>query len=71
MMVNIIRTTLGVLILIPVFLLSLWKRKNKAVRSSTGAHTPEEIELDSVPEYEDVSHTAAQTEDPEEQEDMV
>ncbi|XP_063739712.1 B-cell receptor CD22-like isoform X2 [Eleginops maclovinus] len=71
MMVNIIRTTLGVLILIPVFLLSLWMRKEKSLRSSTGAHTPEEIELDSVPEYENVSHTAAQTEDPEEQEDMV
>ncbi|XP_063739710.1 myelin-associated glycoprotein-like isoform X2 [Eleginops maclovinus] len=71
MMVNIIRTTLGVLILMPVFLLSLWMRKEKSLRSSTGAHTPEEIELDSVPEYENVSLTAAQTEDPEEQEDMV
>ncbi|XP_034062136.1 B-cell receptor CD22-like [Gymnodraco acuticeps] len=69
--VNIIRTTLGVLILISVFLLSLWMRKKKALRSTTEAPEPEEIELDSDPEYENVSHTAAQTEDTEEQEDMV
>ncbi|XP_034062137.1 sialic acid-binding Ig-like lectin 6 [Gymnodraco acuticeps] len=69
--VNIIRTTLGVLILIPVFLLTLWTRKKKALRSTTEAHEPEEIELDSDPEYENDSHTAAQTEDPEEQGDMV
>ncbi|XP_034062770.1 B-cell receptor CD22-like [Gymnodraco acuticeps] len=71
MIVNIIRTTLGVLILIPVFLLSLWMRKKKALRSTTEAPAPEEIELDSDPEYENDSHTAAQTEDTEEQEDMV
>ncbi|KAJ4944134.1 hypothetical protein JOQ06_012679 [Pogonophryne albipinna] len=71
MIVNIIRTTLGVLILIPVFLLSLWMRKKKALRSTTEAPEPEEIELDSDPEYENDSHTAAQTEDTEEQEDMV
>ncbi|KAJ4920277.1 hypothetical protein JOQ06_024416 [Pogonophryne albipinna] len=69
MIVNIIRTTLGVLMLIPVFLLSLWMRKKKALRSTTEA--PEEIELDSIPEYENDSHTAAQTEDTEEQGDMV
>ncbi|KAJ4936688.1 hypothetical protein JOQ06_001275 [Pogonophryne albipinna] len=67
--VNIIRTTLGVLMLIPVFLLSLWRRKKKALRSTTEA--PGEIELDSIPEYENDSHTAAQTEDTEEQGDMV
>ncbi|XP_034062175.1 B-cell receptor CD22-like [Gymnodraco acuticeps] len=59
MMVNIIRTR--VLMLIPVFLLSLWTRKKKALRSTTEA--PEEIELDSIHDYENVSHTAAQTED--------
>ncbi|XP_034056138.1 B-cell receptor CD22-like isoform X2 [Gymnodraco acuticeps] len=69
MIVNIIRTTLGVLILILALLLSLWMRKKKALRSTTEA--PEEIELDSDPEYENNSHTAAQTEDTEEQEDMV
>ncbi|KAL3059339.1 hypothetical protein OYC64_011295 [Pagothenia borchgrevinki] len=63
MIVNIIRTR--VLILIPVFLLSLWTRKKTAVRSTTEAH--EEIELDSDPEYENDSDTAAQTEDTEEQ----
>ncbi|KAI4794962.1 hypothetical protein KUCAC02_031756 [Chaenocephalus aceratus] len=71
MIVNIIRTTLGVLILILVFLLSLWSRKKKALRSTTEAPEPVEIELDSDPEYENDSHTAAQTEDTEEQEDMV
>ncbi|KAI9529145.1 hypothetical protein NQZ68_013452 [Dissostichus eleginoides] len=71
MIVNIIRTTLGVLILIPVFLLSLWMRKKKALRSTTEAHEPEEIELDSDPVYQNDSDTAAQTEDTEEQEDMV
>ncbi|XP_033985914.1 B-cell receptor CD22-like isoform X1 [Trematomus bernacchii] len=71
MIVNIIRTTLGVLILILVFLLSLWMRKKKALRSTTEAPEPEEIELDSDPEYENDSDTAAQTEDTEEQEDLV
>ncbi|KAI4794950.1 hypothetical protein KUCAC02_031744 [Chaenocephalus aceratus] len=46
-------------------------RKKKALRSTTETHEPEEIELDSDPEYENDSHTAAQTEDTEEQEDMV
>ncbi|KAJ4944132.1 hypothetical protein JOQ06_012677 [Pogonophryne albipinna] len=71
MMVNIIGTTLGVLMLILALLLSLWMRKKKALRSTTEAPAPEEIELDSDPEYENDSHTAAQTEDTEEQEDMV
>ncbi|KAK1886197.1 ATP synthase subunit b [Dissostichus eleginoides] len=68
MSVNIIRTTLGVLMLIPVFLLILWMRKKKALRSTTEAHEPEDIELDSIPEYENISHTAAKREDTEEQE---
>ncbi|KAL3066280.1 hypothetical protein OYC64_016268 [Pagothenia borchgrevinki] len=63
MIVNIIRTTLGVLMLIPVFLLGLWIRKKKALRSTTEAREPVEIELDSDPEYQNVSHTAAKTED--------
>ncbi|KAF3852820.1 hypothetical protein F7725_006175 [Dissostichus mawsoni] len=45
--------------------------KKKALRSTTEAHEPEEIELDSDPDYQNDSHTAAQTEDTEEQEDMV
>ncbi|KAK1886828.1 Sialic acid TRAP transporter large permease protein SiaM [Dissostichus eleginoides] len=45
--------------------------KKKAPSSTTEAHEPEEIELNSVHEYENVSHTAAETEDTEEQEDMV
>ncbi|KAK1886704.1 Phosphatidylglycerol--prolipoprotein diacylglyceryl transferase [Dissostichus eleginoides] len=71
MIVNILRTTLGVLVLIPVFLLGLWIRKKKALRSTTEAREPEDIELDSIPEYGNDSHTAAQTEDTEKQEDMV
>ncbi|XP_033985903.1 titin-like [Trematomus bernacchii] len=71
MIVNIIRTTLGVLMLIPGFLLSLWTRKKKALHSTTEAHEPVEIELDSLPEYENDSDTAAQTEDTEEQGDLV
>ncbi|KAI9529173.1 hypothetical protein NQZ68_013480 [Dissostichus eleginoides] len=69
-LVNIIRTTLGVLMLIPVFLLSLWMRKKKALRSTTEAHEPVEIELDSGFMCENFSETAAETEDTEEQEDM-
>ncbi|KAI9529110.1 hypothetical protein NQZ68_013417 [Dissostichus eleginoides] len=71
MIVNILRTTLGVLVLIPVFLLGLWIRKKKALRSTTEAREPEDIELDSIPEYGNDSDTAAQTEDTEKQEDMV
>ncbi|XP_034062142.1 B-cell receptor CD22-like [Gymnodraco acuticeps] len=71
MIVNILRTTLGVLMLIPVFLLVLWTRKKRALSSTTEAREPEEMELDSISEYENDSHTAAQTEDTEEQEDMM
>ncbi|KAI4787359.1 hypothetical protein KUCAC02_036512 [Chaenocephalus aceratus] len=68
---DIIRTTLGVLMLIPVFLLSLWMRKKKALRSTTEAPAPEEIEMDSISDYENDSHTAAQTGDSEEQGDVA
>ncbi|XP_029284187.1 hemicentin-1-like isoform X2 [Cottoperca gobio] len=68
---TIIRSTLVVLLLIYVILLNLWTRKKKALSSTTEAHDPVEIELDSCPEYENVSDTAAQTEDTEEQEDLV
>ncbi|KAM8772987.1 vascular cell adhesion protein 1-like [Acanthopagrus schlegelii] len=62
---NIIRLTLVVLMLIPLLLLSLWTRKKKTLSSTTEPQEPVEMmELDSCPEYEDVSDvTAAQTED--------
>ncbi|XP_029284192.1 B-cell receptor CD22-like isoform X2 [Cottoperca gobio] len=62
---TIIRSTLVVLLLIYVILLNLWTRKKKALSSTTEAHDPVEIE------YKNVSDTAAQTEDTEEQEDLV
>ncbi|KAM8772405.1 Schwann cell myelin protein-like [Acanthopagrus schlegelii] len=70
---NIIRLTLVVLMLIPLLLLSLWTRKKKTLNSTTEPQEPVEmIELDSRPEYENVSDlTAAQTEDTEQQEDML
>ncbi|XP_028419833.1 sialoadhesin-like isoform X2 [Perca flavescens] len=71
MIMNIIRLTVVVLMLIPLLLLSLWARKKKNLSSTTGPHGPVEIELDSCPAYENISDTAAQTEDPEEQEDLV
>ncbi|XP_030283250.1 B-cell receptor CD22-like [Sparus aurata] len=73
MIVNIIRLTVVVLMLIPLLLLSLWTRKKKTLSSTTEPQEPVEmIELDSCPVYEDVSDfTAAQTEDTEQQEDML
>ncbi|XP_036953199.1 B-cell receptor CD22-like [Acanthopagrus latus] len=70
---NIIRLTLVVFMLIPLLLLSLWMRKKKTLSSTTEPQEPVEMmELDSRPEYEDVSDfTAAQTEDTEQQEDML
>ncbi|XP_030266857.1 hemicentin-1-like, partial [Sparus aurata] len=70
---NIIRLTVVVLMLIPLLLLSLWTRKKKTLSSTTEPQeSVEMIELDSCPEYEDVSDfTAAQTEDTEQQEDML
>ncbi|XP_033985581.1 B-cell receptor CD22-like [Trematomus bernacchii] len=60
MILNIIRTTPVVLILIPVFLVGLWMRKKKTIsHPTTEAHEPEEIELDSDPVYENFRVTAA------------
>ncbi|XP_033947999.1 uncharacterized protein [Pseudochaenichthys georgianus] len=60
MIVNIIRTTPVVLILIPVFLVGLWMRKKKTIsHPTTEAQEPEEIELDSDPVYENFRVTAA------------
>ncbi|KAM8772581.1 pregnancy-specific beta-1-glycoprotein 7-like [Acanthopagrus schlegelii] len=62
---NIIRLTLVVLMLIPLLLLSLWTRKKKTLSSTTEPQEPVEMmELDSRPVYEDVSDfSAGQTED--------
>ncbi|XP_035855918.1 B-cell receptor CD22-like isoform X2 [Sander lucioperca] len=70
---NSIRLTLvGVGGLIPLLLCCRWMRKKKALSSTTEPDEPKEtVEFDSCPEYEDISETAAQTEDPEEQEDLV
>ncbi|XP_045887489.1 B-cell receptor CD22-like [Micropterus dolomieu] len=73
---NIIRLTLVVLMLIPLLLLNLWTRKKKTLSSTSEPNEPgETIELDSDPVYVSVSDfksvTAAQTEDTEQQEDMV
>ncbi|KAL7403457.1 hypothetical protein ABVT39_000818 [Epinephelus coioides] len=68
---NIIRLTLVVLVLTLLLLLSLWTRKKKTLSFTTEAQKPVEIELDSCPVYENVSDAAAQTEDTEEQEDLV
>ncbi|KAL7403606.1 hypothetical protein ABVT39_002902 [Epinephelus coioides] len=68
---NIIRLTLVVLVLTLLLLLSLWTRKKKTLSFTTEPQKPVEIELDSCPVYENVSDAAAQTEDTEEQEDLV
>ncbi|KAL7404084.1 hypothetical protein ABVT39_009245 [Epinephelus coioides] len=68
---NIIRLTLVVLVLTLLLLLSLWTRKKKTLSFTTEAQKPVEIELDSCPVYENVSDAAAQTEDTEEQEDLM
>ncbi|KAF1394631.1 hypothetical protein PFLUV_G00003080 [Perca fluviatilis] len=72
-MTNSIRLTLvGVVGLIPLLLCCRRMRKKKALSSTTEPNEPiETVELDSCPEYDDISETAAQTEDPEEQEDLV
>uniref|UniRef100_UPI0037E93BF7 basement membrane-specific heparan sulfate proteoglycan core protein-like n=1 Tax=Semicossyphus pulcher TaxID=241346 RepID=UPI0037E93BF7 len=68
LIMNIIRLTLVLLLVIPLLLLIVWTRKKTLSFAET-------IELDSGAEYEDVSDlkavTAAQTEDTEEQEDTV
>ncbi|XP_075948145.1 B-cell receptor CD22-like [Anarhichas minor] len=64
------RLTLAVVIPISLLLFCLWKRKKKALSSTTEPHEPiETVELDSDPEYGNISNAAAQTEDSEEQED--
>ncbi|KAL7403630.1 hypothetical protein ABVT39_003222 [Epinephelus coioides] len=68
---NIIRLTLVVLVLTLLLLLSLWTRKKKTLSFTTEPQKPVEIELKSCPAYENVSDAAAQTEDTEEQEDLV
>uniref|UniRef100_UPI003AAE4A44 B-cell receptor CD22-like n=1 Tax=Centroberyx gerrardi TaxID=166262 RepID=UPI003AAE4A44 len=67
---NAARLTLIVLILIAVFLLHLWIRKKKTLKSTTEPSDPvQTVQSDSDPEYENL--TAAQTEATEEQEDQV
>ncbi|XP_078138717.1 B-cell receptor CD22-like isoform X1 [Centroberyx gerrardi] len=67
---NAARLTLIVLILIAVFLLYLWIRKKKTLKSTTEPSDPvQTVQSDSDPEYENL--TAAQTEATEEQEDQV
>ncbi|KAI9529207.1 hypothetical protein NQZ68_013514 [Dissostichus eleginoides] len=73
MIMNITRL---VLVLIPLLLFFLWMRKKKAVSSTTEANEPiETVELDPLSVYENVSDlnmvSAEQTEEPEEQEDLV
>ncbi|KAK1886627.1 Tumor necrosis factor receptor superfamily member 5 [Dissostichus eleginoides] len=73
MIMNITRL---VLVLIPLLLFFLWMRKKKAVSSTTEANEPiETVELDPFSVYENVSDlnmvSAEQTEEPEEQEDLV
>ncbi|XP_065811230.1 B-cell receptor CD22-like [Labrus bergylta] len=69
--IHIIKWTLLLLMLISLFLLTLWTRKKKTLNSTTEPNEPAEmIEVDVV--YENVSAvTAAQTEDTEEQEHML
>ncbi|XP_033985897.1 B-cell receptor CD22-like isoform X1 [Trematomus bernacchii] len=73
MIVNITRFSVVVLGLIPLL---LWMRKKKTVSSTSEANEPiETVELESDPVYENVSDlnmvSAEQTEEPEEQEDLV
>ncbi|KAK9540857.1 hypothetical protein VZT92_003279 [Zoarces viviparus] len=82
MIIRITRLTLVVVIPISLLLFCLWMRKKKAQSSTTEPHEPiETVEavlsdrthqrLDSDPQYENNSNTAAQAEDSEEQEDQV
>ncbi|XP_056227096.1 B-cell receptor CD22-like [Seriola aureovittata] len=71
LMINIIRLTLVVLMLIPLVVLSLWTRKKKTLSlNSEPNEAVKMMEVDSCPGYEN-STTAAQTQEPEEQEDLV
>ncbi|XP_074539119.1 B-cell receptor CD22-like [Halichoeres trimaculatus] len=71
--IHLIRLTLMLLMMTPLLLLTLWMRKKKTGSSTTEPNEPAEMmELDSDPDFEDVSAVpAAQTEDTEEQEDMM
>ncbi|XP_034092950.1 B-cell receptor CD22-like isoform X1 [Gymnodraco acuticeps] len=76
MIMNITRLVLVVLVLVPPLLVCLWMRKKKAVSYTTEANEPiETVELDPFSVYENVSDlnmvSAEQTEEPEEQEDLV
>ncbi|XP_026158131.1 B-cell receptor CD22-like [Mastacembelus armatus] len=73
---NIIRLTLVVLMLIPLLVLSLWTRKKKTLCLKAELKEPVEMtEFDSGPDYQNISAltpiAAAQTDDSEEQEDLV
>ncbi|XP_026158138.1 sialoadhesin-like isoform X2 [Mastacembelus armatus] len=73
---NIIRLTLVVLMLIPLLVLSLWTRKKKTLCFKAELKEPVEMtEFDSDPVYPNISAltpiAAAQTDDSEEQEDLV
>ncbi|KAJ4944146.1 hypothetical protein JOQ06_012691 [Pogonophryne albipinna] len=76
MIMNITRLVLGVLGRIPLLLFFLRMRKKNASSSTTEVNEPiETVELDPCSVYEDVSDlnmvSAEQTEEPEEQEDLV
>ncbi|XP_071359877.1 B-cell receptor CD22-like [Trachinotus anak] len=69
--VNITRLTLMVLMLIPLLILNLWTRRKKTLSLNTEPNEAVEMmEVDSGPDYENTT-TAAQTQDTEEQEDLV
>ncbi|KAG7219478.1 hypothetical protein INR49_003370 [Caranx melampygus] len=71
MIMNIIKLTLMLLMLITLVVFSLWTRKKKTLSSNPEPkEAVEMMEVDSGPVYEDVT-TAAQTEDREEQEDLI
>ncbi|XP_055367798.1 hemicentin-1-like isoform X2 [Betta splendens] len=70
MIMKITRLTLVVLMLIPVFVLSLWTRKKTALIPRSEWNKPAEtLESEPLPDYENM--TAAQTDDTEEQDDLV
>ncbi|XP_069385902.1 protein amalgam-like isoform X2 [Paralichthys olivaceus] len=66
---NIIRLTL-VVVLVPVLVWTLWTRMKKTLSLKSEVNEAVEMESDDCPEYENVT-AAAETEDTEEQEDLV
>ncbi|KAG7217896.1 hypothetical protein INR49_020787 [Caranx melampygus] len=71
MIMNTMRLTLMLLMLVTLVVFSLWTRKKKTLSSNPEPkEAVEMMEVDSGPVYEDVT-TAAQTEDREEQEDLI